>query len=87
MAETPAEKGLACPACGCHHLLVLRTRPHTGGRVMRQRECRNCGRRLITYESLPDRQGWHDLADMADLSESQKKTILSGLLQFFGRVF
>lgn len=53
-SDSPPD-GLACPACGCRHLPVLFTRPHPGGKIRRVRECRHCGRRVISYESLPDR--------------------------------
>lgn len=43
-------KGLSCPSCGCRHLPVVKTRPGWGGRIMRVRECRHCGRRLTTFE-------------------------------------
>lgn len=51
----PAEKleeqrGLVCPGCGCAHFRVLYTRAAWGGRIIRRRECRHCGRRITTYE-------------------------------------
>jgi len=47
----PATKrGLECPKCGCAHFRVLYTRPATGGRLLRRRMCRHCGRRVTTYE-------------------------------------
>ena len=42
--------GIACPACGCKHFRVLYTRRALGGRLLRRRECRHCGRRVTTYE-------------------------------------
>jgi len=47
----PAE-GLICPQCHCAHLPVVYTR-HQGSRVKRLRECRNCGKRITTYERIP----------------------------------
>lgn len=44
-------KGPSCPDCGCAHLPVLYTR-HRGGRTVRVRECRNCGRRIHTTERI-----------------------------------
>ena len=44
------KRGLECPRCGCGHFRVLYTRPASGGRVLRRRECRHCGRRITTYE-------------------------------------
>jgi transcriptional regulator NrdR family protein len=43
-------KGLVCRTCGCRHFEVLYTRPAFGGRLLRRRACRHCGRRLTTYE-------------------------------------
>ena len=49
--RTPTEKrGLECPQCGCGHFRVLYTRRALGGRLLRRRECRYCGRRMTTYE-------------------------------------
>ena len=50
--RTPVQKrGLECPQCGCGHFRVLYTRRALGGRLLRRRECRYCGRRITTYES------------------------------------
>ena len=49
-ASTP-KRGLECPTCGCGHFRVLYTRRALGGRLLRRRECRYCGRRMTTYES------------------------------------
>ena len=43
-------RGLECPRCGCAHFRVLYTRRALGGRLLRRRECRHCGRRITTYE-------------------------------------
>lgn len=48
-------KGLACRHCGCRDLRVVYTRPKPGGRIMRRRECRHCGRRVTTWESSSGR--------------------------------
>lgn len=48
--ETP--KGLVCRTCGCRHFRVLYTRPAWGGRLLRRRTCRHCGRRMTTYERV-----------------------------------
>jgi transcriptional regulator NrdR family protein len=42
--------GLVCRVCGCRHFYVLYTRARRGGRIMRRRECRNCGKRVTTWE-------------------------------------
>jgi len=44
------KRGLECPKCGCRHFRVLHTRSVTPSRIRRRRECRNCGRRVTTYE-------------------------------------
>jgi transcriptional regulator NrdR family protein len=50
--EAPRAEGIPCRGCGCthHHVVYVR---RLEGRVMRRRECRNCGRRMITYEEAP----------------------------------
>lgn len=53
MTDTAQPEGIACPRCGCRHLLVVYTRHRTVGRrglTIRCRECRHCGRRIITHE-------------------------------------
>jgi DNA-directed RNA polymerase subunit RPC12/RpoP len=42
--------GLACRHCGGKHFRVVYTRPSWGGRIMRRRACRNCGKRMTTWE-------------------------------------
>lgn len=53
--------GLACGRCGCQHLEVVYTRRWTPGKIVRRRECRNCGKRLTTIEeervTAPERTG------------------------------
>ncbi|HOQ06017.1 MAG TPA: hypothetical protein PKY88_12485 [Anaerohalosphaeraceae bacterium] len=44
-------KGLVCKACGGRKFKVLYTRPAHDSRLMRRRQCRNCGRRFTTWES------------------------------------
>jgi len=46
----PEQRGIECPRCGCRHFRVVYTRPAQGGRIVRRRECRHCGRRITTYE-------------------------------------
>ncbi len=51
--EKPDERrGLVCPRCGCEHFRVVYTRRAPGGKIVRSRECRHCGRRVITYERV-----------------------------------
>lgn len=44
-----------CRSCGCQHLPVSRTY-YRNKRVCRERYCRNCGRRMITYEAEPGKE-------------------------------
>ena len=45
-----ANRGLECRYCGCKHFRVIYTRATWGGRIMRRRECRHCGKRVTTWE-------------------------------------
>ena len=48
--KSDSENGrMQCKDCGCSHLPVVYTR-HREGKVVRVRECRNCGRRVATRE-------------------------------------
>ena len=52
-AEHPVEdqaRGLECRRCGCRHFFVIYTRRASGGRLIRRRECRYCGKRITTSE-------------------------------------
>jgi len=49
--KSDRKRGLECPRCGCGHFRVLYTRRAWGGRLLRRRECRHCGRRMTTYEA------------------------------------
>ena len=49
-AEHPEPRGIECRRCGCRHFFVRYTRPTIMGRILRRRECRNCGARVTTYE-------------------------------------
>ena len=54
MIAKKAKVGLECPKCGCCHFRVLYTRRTWGGRLLRRRECRYCGRRMTTYEAASE---------------------------------
>ncbi|KAA0215777.1 MAG: hypothetical protein DYG94_06430 [Leptolyngbya sp. PLA3] len=56
-AATPRkdEPGLRCPVCGCGHWRVIYTRRRSGGRLVRRRECRHCGKTVTTTEKLNGR--------------------------------
>jgi len=43
-------RGLECRQCGSKHFRVIYTRSAWGGRILRRRECRHCGRRMTTWE-------------------------------------
>lgn len=51
MEQAQDQRGLVCRQCGCRHFRVLYTRRAAGGRILRRRECRNCGRRVTTRET------------------------------------
>jgi hypothetical protein len=42
--------GLECPRCGGRWFEVVYTRPVSGNRIQRRRECKHCGRRMTTVE-------------------------------------
>jgi len=44
------KRGLACRYCGCTHFRVIYTRRGWGGKLIRRRECRHCGKRMTTWE-------------------------------------
>jgi transcriptional regulator NrdR family protein len=44
-------KGLTCPQCGCRHFSVVYTRPRAE-KIVRRKQCRNCGRHVLTYERV-----------------------------------
>ena len=46
------EKGLVCGRCNCRHVRVIYTRPGAAGEVIRRRECRHCGFRVTTVETV-----------------------------------
>ena len=43
-------RGLECRYCGCKHFRVIYTRRGWGGKLIRRRECRHCGKRMTTWE-------------------------------------
>jgi len=43
------DRGLVCRKCGCRHFLTRYTRPKPGC-IVRSKECRHCGQRMITHE-------------------------------------
>ena len=51
-----APQGLECRSCGCRHFYVIYTRRAMGSRLVRRRECRNCGRRMTTVEQEQERE-------------------------------
>jgi len=44
-----ARSGFVCAKCGCHNFRVYYTRPKDA-RILRRRECRNCGHLITTVE-------------------------------------
>ena len=51
-ANSADRRGLECPKCGCKHFIVIYTRGAAGGKLIRRRECRHCGRRTILSEVI-----------------------------------
>ena len=56
MSEKPSDskttqRGIECPRCGCRDFYVVYTRPRDH-RIVRRKECRNCGRRVTTHEQM-----------------------------------
>ncbi|MEA3368728.1 MAG: hypothetical protein U9R68_11515 [Planctomycetota bacterium] len=47
---TKEKRGLEYRHCGCKHFRVIYTRLAWGGRILRRRECRHCGKRMTTWE-------------------------------------
>ena len=50
--EPEADLGVSCPTCGCRDLPVYYTRARRGGKIVRVRTCRHCGRRVLTTERV-----------------------------------
>jgi transcriptional regulator NrdR family protein len=48
-------RGLECPHCGCRHFYTTHTEPLRDGRIRRRKVCRHCGRKVVTYETVPHR--------------------------------
>jgi hypothetical protein len=49
VSEQLPPPGLVCRKCGCREFFVVYTRKAPGG-IRRSRQCRHCGRRVITTE-------------------------------------
>lgn len=47
-----AAKGLRCPKCHCTDLRVLWVRGEMDGSKVRKRICRNCGKGVLTRETV-----------------------------------
>jgi transcriptional regulator NrdR family protein len=43
--------GIECPQCGCRHFYTTHTEPLRDGRIRRRKECRHCGRKMVTHEA------------------------------------
>lgn len=46
-----APRGLVCSECGCDHFEVIWTDRQVR-KIVRRRECRNCGKRIRTTERI-----------------------------------
>ena len=49
--------GIRCPACGNGRFRTTHTEPLPTGRIRRRKTCRDCGRRVLTFESLTPTRG------------------------------
>jgi len=49
--EPKQPESVACTRCGCCDLRVFRTR-HKPNRIIRERLCRHCGKRILTTEHV-----------------------------------
>lgn len=45
-----SQLGIECPRCGCRHFYTTNTEPLRDGRIRRRKECRHCGRKMVTFE-------------------------------------
>lgn len=52
MRQQCDDRGLSCTRCGDRRLRVVYTRARRGAKLIRRRECRNCGRRFTTWEQM-----------------------------------
>lgn len=50
---TEKTNGICCPDCGCRHLFVNNTIQIRNG-VKRYRECRHCGKIIVTREKIKE---------------------------------
>jgi transcriptional regulator NrdR family protein len=44
--------GLRCWNCGADQFRVIYTRAAAGGKIIRRRACRACGKRITTWERM-----------------------------------
>jgi transcriptional regulator NrdR family protein len=54
------ERGIECPQCGCRHFKTTHTEPIRSGRIRRRKICRNCGRKIVTFEGVSGRTNGRD---------------------------
>ena len=81
MPSDPEARGIVCRKCGCRHHYVRRTRPIDENKIMRLRECRNCGQQQITYEYPA---GENHSPEIDDLTPAQRETIVQRIMGLFG---
>ena len=46
------QRGITCSQCGCRHFYTTHTEPLRDGRIRRRKECRHCGRKIVTFEGV-----------------------------------
>lgn len=49
--SSDSPRGIECPQCGCRYFYTTHTEPLRDGRIRRRKECRHCGRRVVTLET------------------------------------
>ena len=52
--QQPDGTGLTCKDCGCRDFRVVNSYPFRGGAKSRRRQCRHCGRIVLTREVIVD---------------------------------
>jgi len=50
--DVSEQRGIVCPRCGCAHYEVCNTEPLKTNSIRRRRICRNCGKKIVTYEGI-----------------------------------
>ncbi len=68
--QSGEEKGLRCPRCGSSKSTVYDSRKKQNFSVMRRRECKDCGFRYMTEETL---YGYEFVRDDKPVEKQEKQ--------------